>query len=129
MRGSGGRPGKIKKMATPGYRFLGFWHRGWGGRDRGRDERRRLSVVAHPSNRYTVRDTDHRRYLDPYIPTKNLACGVVAVLRRRTSLMWPEDITALRNRRIADSPFSFSPTVTWREGNGRDQDVSLRSRR
>jgi hypothetical protein len=28
MRGSGGRPGKIKKMATPGYRFLGFWHRG-----------------------------------------------------------------------------------------------------
>lgn len=38
--------------------------------------------------------------------------------------MWPEDITALRKRRIADSPFSFSPTVTWKEGFGRDYHVS-----
>ena len=65
-----------------------------------------------------------RRYSDPEITRENLACGVAAVLRRRTSLMWPEDITALRKRRIADSPFSFSPTVTWKEGFGRGYHVS-----
>jgi len=37
---------------------------------------------------------------------------VVVVASARTSWMWPEDMTAFLNRRIALSPFSFSPTTT-----------------
>ena len=37
---------------------------------------------------------------------------VVVAASARTSWMWPEDMTAFLNRRIALSPFSFSPTTT-----------------
>ena len=53
--------GRQKKKDAPfrleNLRFLGFWHRGWGGRDRGRDARRRRSGIAHPSSRSTLPDT------------------------------------------------------------------------
>ncbi len=55
--GGGRQNKKDAPFHLENLRFLGFWHRGWGGRDRGRDARRRRSGIAHPSSRSTLPDT------------------------------------------------------------------------
>lgn len=55
--GGGRQNKKDASFRLENLRFLGFWHRGWGGRDRGRYARRRRSGIAHPSSRSALPDT------------------------------------------------------------------------